>query len=1808
VTKRGRNLLWTIALASFLCVGFASLWQRPNAAAQEGAIQTGDWPMWRGNAQRGGTTPGELPNELHLSWILDLPEPIPAWPSTQDKLQFDRLYEPVVLGKRLFVPSMISDKVTAYDTETSKELWSFYTDGPVRFACVAWKDKVYFTSDDGYLYAVNAADGSLHWKFRGGPNDRKVIGNYRLVNMWPARGGPVIYDDKIYFGASIWPFMGIFVHALDAETGKVIWTNSGTGSNWITQQHNSPAFAGIAPQGYLAATEDYLVLAGGRTMPAVYERKTGAFKHYNVASRKMGSKGGGGFDVVVGENFYINRGAMYRMDNGHFLQKMDALLINEHAIICHGDDGVRGFRPRWEEEITKDRKGKVTKKVVVKKAWSTPLDKKVTKVFLQAGGKLFGLGENKRLVGVDISNLLTGARVIWSQEIPDEPLNMIAADGKLFVSTDHGRIYCFSGKKPATPVKLPEPPPAPKVVEPVKTDPAVLITEDSVWKFWDKRDAPAGNWSTVDFDDKAWGAGKGKIGYGDDDVVTKISFGDNKDKKPLAAYFRHAFELAKNEIPADAKDKKIKIELSVDDGAIAYLNGAEVGRIRMPNGKVDSKTKAAANAAKESDFDTLEIDAALFRAGINVLAVAVHQFKPTSSDLALRAKMPRGIFVAQKQDAAEKKMPPERKRDERFEDPQDEYTKLAASLLADSSAKVGYVFVFGLGSGRLVEELAAQTTLHVIGFDKDAKKVAELRRRFDSLGVYGHRISISHFDPLTVGLPQFAAELIAFGDDKILEGREREAVDVVFRSLRPYTGAAFLSASSKSARAFLDAAGTAKLDGGVAEKVGDFVALRRPEPPKGSGEWTHQYGTVGNSVSSTDTQVKAPLGLLWFGGPSNANVLPRHGHGPTPQVAHGRLFIEGRHMLRALDIYTGNMLWERTLKDLGKDYDYTSHEPGANALGSNYVSLADAVYVVHENKCLKLDPQTGVTTATFELPKHEDPAKSPKWGYVGVYKDLLLAGVMPNRFGYPDYEPANFKDVKDKKLKEAREKIDKLEDFEKPKKRDNENDQAHLTRTWNKLLLSEKYLDHVPSSVRDKAKAKDLEKKLTDYPTKVKGRTAEDAEALEIKRELLNKYYGLPKYSLPPPGNFNALQGTGSQKLIAMNRHTGEIVWEVGSKHYIRHNTIVAGGGRIYFIDRLSDAMAGFLRRRGHKIPDDTAVVAIDAKTGKRAWTATKRVFGTWLGYSDEHDVLLQAGSKSRDRANDEVGQGMVAYQGKDGKVIWENNDKYEGPCILIGSELFTQGHKSPGFAMDLLTGKRKKRKHPISQQEVDWQYTRHYGCNTAIGSPNLLTFRSAAAGYFDLASNSGTGNFGGFRTGCTSNLIPAGGILNAPDYTRTCTCSYQNQASLALVHMPEADIWTFSAHSHDGGVVKNLGLNLGAPGDRRGPNGTFWIDYPSVGGKSADVGVSAKIDGARYIRHHSTHIQSGDLRWVGASAVEGAGAVTVTVAQQKNFSIPNAVRGGSVLQVERGLQHGEVPVENVPAYKAKNTKSLGKAGGKEKLAAKITGDDHLSPESITVELWVKTDADFDFVDARTGGKSSKHGFVFDNRKLRARYFVANKKGDDNENYITIESKKAIPNDKWVHIAFTYDAETGVGKIYQNGKVVAEHDGEDNRPLWWDKDEPDYLVAKELGSDKTLVDELRISRKTLKPGQLLRAKRQGKQGRLAKRTVAGYWRMSASPSETLAQSNLYRVRLVFAEVADLGPGERVFDVEIQGRRVLEDFDIAKEAGAPRKTVVREFEHIPVRGPLEVKLIPKKGAKPLLSGVELVHELSQAQDF
>jgi hypothetical protein len=126
-----------------------------------------------------------------------------------------------------------------------------------------------------------------------------------------------------------------------------------------------------------------------------------------------------------------------------------------------------------------------------------------------------------------------------------------------------------------------------------------------------------------------------------------------------------------------------------------------------------------------------------------------------------------------------------------------------------------------------------------------------------------------------------------------------------------------------------------------------------------------------------------------------------------------------------------------------------------------------------------------------------------------------------------------------------------------------------------------------------------------------------------------------------------------------------------------------------------------------------------------------------------------------------------------------------------------------------------------------------------------------------------------------------ADGVLNAPDYTRTCTCSYQNQTSLALIYMPEVEMWTFSSFDLGDDAIRRLGLNLGAPGDRRASSGTTWLDYPSTGGSSPDPEVTTVPDKPTLFRRHSSRISGDGLRWVGASGAIDLREITVRLAPE---------------------------------------------------------------------------------------------------------------------------------------------------------------------------------------------------------------------------------------------------------------------------------------------------------------------------------------
>ncbi|NQV31636.1 MAG: PQQ-binding-like beta-propeller repeat protein, partial [Phycisphaeraceae bacterium] len=363
--------------------------------------QAEDWPTWRYDASRSAVSKQTLPDELHLQWVRKNPPVRPAFGSR--RLQFDAGYEPVVLGKTLFMGSSYNDSVSAIDTDTGTEKWTFYTDGPVRFAPVAWKNRVFVASDDGCLYCLDGTAGKLLWKFRAVPSHRKVIGNGRVMSVWPIRGGPVLKDGRIYFAAGLWPFEGIFVYALDAETGQVIWLNDRCGSLYVGHPHGAWSFGGPSLQGYLLVNgKDLVVPNGTGGVPAFFDIETGklqAFSH--LANRVPGSW------FVTGD------------PNGQL----------------HVD-------PDYNRELHEDRYYET--KWSHRNPWvnSRKLEPWAGRQWSFRAGSRHAISVDKKTYGF----------AEGFQGVQGKVCSMIAADNKMFVVTDEGVLYCF-GSQRATPKK-----------------------------------------------------------------------------------------------------------------------------------------------------------------------------------------------------------------------------------------------------------------------------------------------------------------------------------------------------------------------------------------------------------------------------------------------------------------------------------------------------------------------------------------------------------------------------------------------------------------------------------------------------------------------------------------------------------------------------------------------------------------------------------------------------------------------------------------------------------------------------------------------------------------------------------------------------------------------------------------------------------------------------------------------------------------------------------------------------------------------------------------------------------------------------------------------------------------------------------------------------------------------------------------------------------------------------------------------------------------------------------------------------------
>jgi outer membrane protein assembly factor BamB len=341
---------------------------------------------------------------------------------------------------------------------------------------------------------------------------------------------------------------------------------------------------------------------------------------------------------------------------------------------------------------------------------------------------------------------------------------------------------------------------------------------------------------------------------------------------------------------------------------------------------------------------------------------------------------------------------------------------------------------------------------------------------------------------------------------------------------------------------------------------------------------------------------------------------------------------------------------------------------------------------------------------------------------------------------------------------------------------------------------------------------------------------------------------------------------SSSKELVVMDRRSGKILWTKKAVESFRHFGICAGAKKLFCIDRL--APEGLFRKP--RASDYARLHALDARTGNVVWDAESFV-GEHLSYSEEHDVLLSHWSMSLGQAavNDALPP-TAAFRGADGKLLWSGPDlgasvwMGKWGMVLNGDTIYTQGRR----AVDLLTGLERTWRDPTGAEQP-WYCRRGHGCSPLAGSVNLLTFRSGCASFCDIAGDGGTGSLGGFRSGCTSNLIVADGVLNAPDYTRTCICAYDHRSSLALVPCEDVEYWTIGATPAPGRVA----YNFGAPGDRRAPDGTLWLSAPAgtdhTYGKTTPV-PTVPANPERFCYHSLRMSGDAGWKWVTASGLVG--------------------------------------------------------------------------------------------------------------------------------------------------------------------------------------------------------------------------------------------------------------------------------------------------------------------------------------------------
>ncbi|MDO5977409.1 PQQ-binding-like beta-propeller repeat protein [Flavivirga spongiicola] len=301
----------------------------------------------------------------------------------------------------------------------------------------------------------------------------------------------------------------------------------------------------------------------------------------------------------------------------------------------------------------------------------------------------------------------------------------------------------------------------------------------------------------------------------------------------------------------------------------------------------------------------------------------------------------------------------------------------------------GIAVIFGVENKDQAIQIASLSGVKVMLFDTSISKIQKLREELQKTGLYGGKIELHQVNNISkLPITSDIASLV------IVNNPSNISSDEVIRLIKP-KGYAILNNKKANFKDWIGKSGSKWQVSYINEEA--FDVLKKAEVET-AGKWTHQYGLPDNTAfggeslwGSTSTQ---DFEIQWMGRPGPRFQTDRNGRKSSPLAVNGKMFVQGRDRIIAVDAFNGSVLWSKEIPDINR----------MNILRdcSNWTADDNFIYIALKNNALKVNSNTGSIEKI--IPVITGNNNAPKdWGYISAVQNKIIGSSVPEGSAYRNY-------------------------------------------------------------------------------------------------------------------------------------------------------------------------------------------------------------------------------------------------------------------------------------------------------------------------------------------------------------------------------------------------------------------------------------------------------------------------------------------------------------------------------------------------------------------------------------------------------------------------------------------------------------------------------------------------------------------------------------------------------------------------------------------------------------------------------------